>query len=271
MRILRVAVLVLFTITFALFSLIFVREKLNTDTTIPQIIVEGEIIDVSLEATDEELLKGITAYDEKDGDLTDKIIIESVSRFMEKGISRVTYAVCDSDNNIVTATRKIRYKDYESPRFALKRALCYSVYETPKLNDVITVSDSIVGDITSDMILTSDDYTRSVTGVFTINANVTTEKGDTATLELPLIVEDRSEAAPEIELKEYLIYADIGDKINFEDYLIKATTNEEEDITDDVTIETKINMKKAGTYLVHYYAVDENENKGHTVLTVVVG
>ncbi len=271
MRILRGVVLALFIIVFALFSFVFIREKINTDNTIPAITVEGEIIDVSLEATDEELLKGITAFDEKDGDLTDKIIIESVSRFVEKGVSKVTYAVCDSDNNIATATRKIRYKGYESPRFALSRALCYSVYETPRLNDVITVSDSLVGDITSDMILTSDDYTKSVTGVFTVTATVTTEKGDTATLELPLIVEDRSEAAPEIELKEYLIYADKGEKIDYEDYLVRATNNDEEDITDDVTIETKINTKKAGTYLVHYYAVDDNDNKGHTVLTVVVG
>lgn len=270
MRILRISVLLIFVIVFALFSLVFVREKLTKDTTIPKITIEDEIIDVSLKVSDKELLVGISAYDEKDGDLTDKIIIESVSRFIEPGISRVTYAVCDEDNNIATATRKIRYKGYESPEFNLKRSLCYSVYETPKLKDVVTVKDSLAGDITSDLILTSEDYTKSVTGVFTINAKVTTEKGDTATLDIPLIVEDRSESAPEIELKDYLIYVKKGDNIDFEDYIVKATDSEDEDITDDVTIEKKINMKKAGTYLVHYYAVDDNDNKGHTVLVVVV-
>lgn len=270
MRILRGGVLTLFIIVFLAFSFIFVREKITTDTTIPVINVEGEIIDVSLKATDEELLKGISAYDEKDGDLTSEIIIESVSRFIEPGVSRVTYAVCDNDNNIATATRKIRYKGYEAPKFYLSEALCYSVYETPNLKKAVTARDSLMGDITSDMILTSEDYTRSVTGVFTINARVTTPKGDTATLDLPLIIEDRSEAAPEIELKEYIVYANKGDKIDFEEYLVKATDIDEKDITDDVTIETKINMKKEGTYLVHYYAEDGNENKGHTVLVVVV-
>lgn len=270
MRILRISVVVLFVIVLAVFSLVFVREKMTRDTTIPKITIEDEIIEVSLKATDEELLEGVSAYDEKDGDLTDKIIIESVSRFVEKGVSRVTYAVCDEDNNITSATRKIRYKGYESPKFNLNRALCYSVYETPKLKDVVTVKDSLLGDISSDLILTSDDYTKSVTGVFTVTARVITEKGDTAVLELPLIVEDRSEAAPEIKLKKYLIYADKGDEIDFEDYLVKATDSEDRDITDDVTIEKKINMKKAGTYLVHYYAEDRNDNKGHTVLVVVV-
>lgn len=270
MRVLRISVLIIFLIVSVAFSLVFVKEKTTKDTTLPQITIEDEIIDVSLEATDEELLKGISAYDEKDGDLTDKIIIESVSRFIEPGVSRVTYAVCDEDNNITSATRKIRYKDYEAPKFNLKRSLCYSVYENPKLKDVVTVKDCILGDITSDLILTSDDYTKSVAGVFTITANVTTAKGDTATLDIPLIVEERSESAPEIELKEYLIYADKGEKIDFEDFLVKATDSEDEDITDDVTIEKKINMKKAGTYLVHYYAVDDNDNRGHSVLVVVV-
>lgn len=271
MRVLRGSVLVLFIIVFAAFSFIFVREKLTSDKTLPVIKVEGEIIDVSLKATDEELLKGISAYDEKDGDLTNEIIIESVSRFIEPGVSRVTYAVCDNDKNIATATRKIRYKDYKSPRFSLSEALCYSVYETPNLKKAIKVTDSLAGDITADMILTSEDYTKSVTGVFTINARVTTAKGDTATLDIPLIVEDRSDAAPEIKLKKYLIYADKGSEIDFEDYLVEAIDSDDRDITDDVTIETKINMKKEGTYLVHYYAEDRNDNKGHTVLVVVVG
>lgn len=270
MRILRRAVLIVFILVLAAFSFIYIREKITTDKTIPQIKIEDEIIEVSLNATNEELLKGITAFDEKDGDLTDKIIIESVSRFVEKGVSRVTYAVCDSDNNIASATRKIRYEGYKSPEFSLNRALCYSVYETPRLSDVVTVTDSISGDITSDLILTSEDYTKSVTGVFTVNAKVTTEKGDTASIDLPLIIEDRSEAAPEIQLKKYLIYVDKGKKIDFEKYLVKATDSEDRDITDDVTVETKINTKKSGTYLVHYYAQDRNDNKGHTVLTVVV-
>ena len=270
MRILRVSVVVLFVIVFAAFSFVFLKEKFTKDTTIPQITIEDELIDVSLKATDEELLAGVSAYDEKDGDLTDKIIIESVSRFVEPGVSRVTYAVCDEDNNITSATRKIRYKGYESPKFHLNRSLCYSVYETPKLKDVVTVTDSISGDITSDLILTSEDYTKSVTGVFNINAKVITAKGDTAALDIPLIVEERSESAPEIELKDYLIYADKGDEIDFEEYLVKATDSEDKDITDDVTIEKKINMKKPGTYLVHYYAVDDNDNKGHSVLVVVV-
>ena len=270
MRVLRVSVILLFVAVSAIFGYLFYQEKTTTDTTIPEIKIKDEIIDVSLKATDKELLKGVTAYDEKDGDLTDKIIIESVSRFIETGVCRVTYAVCDADNNIASATRKIRYKDYTSPQFRLNRSLCYSIYENPELKNAVSATDCLTGDISSDLVLTSEDYTKSVAGVFTINAKVTTPKGDTASLDLPFIVEDRSDSAPEIELKEYLVYAEKGDKINFEKFLVKATDSKDKDITDAVTIEKKINMKKAGTYLVHYYAVDENDNRGHSVLVVVV-
>lgn len=270
MRILRSMVIVLFTITLIAFTFIFIREKLTEDKTIPKITVKGEIIDVSLKATDKELLQGISAYDEKDGDLTGDIIIESVSRFIETGVSKVTYAVCDSDNNITTATRKIRYKDYKAPEFDLNESLCYSIYETPKLKNAVSVKDCLAGDITSELILSSEDYTKSVAGVFTINARVTTAKGDTASLDLPLIVEDRSAAAPEIVLKDYLIYVEKGEKINFEKFIDKAIDVDENDITDDVTVEKKINTKKEGTYLVHYYVEDKDDIKGHTTLVVVV-
>lgn len=90
---------------------------INADKTIPVITVEEELIEVSLKATDEELLKGVSAHDEKDGDLTGNIIIESVSGFTEKGVSKITYAVCDSNNNVAKTTRKIRFNGYQSPKF----------------------------------------------------------------------------------------------------------------------------------------------------------
>ena len=46
-----------------------------------------------------------------------EVIVESVSRFTDKGVCKVTYAVCDSDNHIAKATRKIIYTDYVSPTF----------------------------------------------------------------------------------------------------------------------------------------------------------
>ena len=88
MKILRYSVLALFIITLCAFVWFNIMQ-LRLDHTYPEIIIENDIIDVSLDADRSELLTGVTAYDEKDGDITDKIIIESISRFTEKGVSVV--------------------------------------------------------------------------------------------------------------------------------------------------------------------------------------
>ena len=112
MKLLRIGVLVLFVIVSAVFGWMFIDEKLNADKTVPVITIESELLEVSLEADNEELLKGVSAYDEKDKDITDRIIVESVSNFIDDGVCKVTYAVCDNDNHVAKKTRKIKYKDY---------------------------------------------------------------------------------------------------------------------------------------------------------------
>lgn len=96
MRFLRIAVSALFAVTLIVFSYFFISNKLNRDDTIPVITVEGDMLDVSIKATNEDLLKGVTAHDDKDGDITSKVIVESISKFTEKGVCKVTYAVCDA-------------------------------------------------------------------------------------------------------------------------------------------------------------------------------
>ena len=164
MKPLRIIVLITFFFISVASLAVFVSEKINEDKTIPVITVDEEVVEVSLKATDEEILRGVTAHDEKDGDLTDKIIIESISRFTEKGVSKVTYAVCDSNNNVAKATRKIKFKGYQSPKFKVSGNLCFSLYERIDIREFITASDSLDGNITSKIIITSQEYSSTNAG-----------------------------------------------------------------------------------------------------------
>ena len=271
MRLLRLCVVLVFVVMSILFVGFYVKEKATTDKTIPVITVEGDIIEVSFEATEEELLKGVTAHDKKDGNITNKIIVESVSKFLDDGICKVTYAVCDNDNNVANATRKIKFKNYESPKFSMKASTCYSIYEKINISDAISAYDCIDGDISRSIIVTSDDFTPSVTGVFNIEITVTNSKGDISTIKIPLVVEDRSVSSPEIELKEYLIYVDEGDEVDFSEYIVGATDAKGESVSDTIRIETNVDLTKKGTYSVHYYATDAKGAQGHTILNVIVG
>lgn len=282
MKIMRIIVAIIFVIVSIVAATVFVSETLKTDKNAPVINISGEVIDVSIKATNEDLLAGVTAYDKKDKDLTGQVIVESISRFTEKGVCKVTYAVCDSDNNIAKATRKIRYTDYSSPRFTVTGNLCFSMYEIVDIREFIHVNDCLDGNITSRIITTSENYSSTDAGFYTIKSTVTNSKGDYAEIELPLIVEDRPLSSPKIELSEYLIYVSAGQRIELNSYIVDALTVGEESIKDRVVIESTTNVVSAdgvytatfaeeGTYHVHYYATDANGYRGHSVMTVIVG
>ena len=271
MRILRIAVLGLFVVATVISGVLFVKDKITTDTTIPKITIEEEVLEVALDAEKDAFLKGVTAFDEKDGDITDKVIVESISKFIEEGVCKVSYAVCDNDNNVATAVRKVRYKGYKSPQFKMSGSPCYSIYEYIDLFDIISAKDCIDGDISKDIVITSKDFAGSTAGVFNIEATVTNSKGDTSTLKFPIVVEDRTPGAPVIELKDYLVYTSVNKTVDLKKMLLKATDNHDTDLTQSVRIETNADFSKEGTYSVHYYVTDELGSQGHTVLIIVVG
>lgn len=135
MKWLRRITLILFATMLVAFIAFSVLDKLKTDNSIPTISLELEELEISVKDKKETLLNGVTAYDEKDGDITDKVLVESISKFIEPGIFDVTYAVSDSDNHVTKKTRRVRYKDYTQPEFYMKRALVYSVDEEVDIRD----------------------------------------------------------------------------------------------------------------------------------------
>lgn len=269
MKILRYSVTILFTITLAVFVLFNIRQ-LGMDDTVPVITIDGELLDVSIAATDTELMSGVSAYDEKDGDITDKVIVESISRFTEPGVSIVKYAVCDNDDHVSSATRRIVYTDYAPPRFTLSSSLVFGVSHSINIRNLLGATDSIDGDISKKVIITASDYSSSTTGIYTISAKVTNSKGDMITLQLPVYVEELSLAAPEIALDSYLLYLKVGDEFDPASDLLYARDHEQNDLTADVSLDTDLDLSRPGMYEVHYRVSDAYERKGHAILTVIV-
>lgn len=271
MKFYRIAVIVLFLAVSGVFLYTYITERMTVDTTFPVITLEDAVLELSVNAEDKDFLDGVTAFDEKDGNITDRIIVESVSKFIKPGICKVTYAVCDEDNHVATAVRKVKYTDYSSPRYSLTESPCYSVYEAVNIKNALTVTDCFDGKLDGSMILTSNDYATATEGVFNIDVTVTNSMGDTSVLTFPLIVENRSLSAPEIELSQYLLYVDIGEEIDPEEYLVSAIDYKERDVLRKVTVDTNLNVNKEGTYIVHYYAEDDRGERGHSIMIVMVG
>ena len=126
----------------ALLGVYMVRDNAGKDRAEPVIKVDGDRIEVSVKDGEEALMQGVTAEDAEDGDLTDKVIVESIGRFGADGCRTVTYAVIDSDSLVGHATRKLAYTDYTPTRFSMDKPLSFeTVMELYNSNKLIEHED----------------------------------------------------------------------------------------------------------------------------------
>lgn len=270
MRFFRVAVTFLFIAMSLVFVFVLYTDVIKKDSSVPVITIDQQSIDVKIGVSEEELLKGVTASDKKDGDLTSKVIVESLSHFTEKGVCTVTYAVCDSDHHVANAERTIRFTDYKSPHFVLLDSLCFVANKYQDVTSLIGAVDDIDGDITSNVIVTSDNFQMDTAGTYKIKAKATNSMGETITIELPAVVEEKMSSNNKIELKDYLIYVKKGTTPNFNNYIVGVKDPTDTKINIPVTVSTDYNANAEGIYSVNYYATDEMGRQSHSILLVVV-
>ena len=239
-------------------------EKINTDKVPPVITAPEGVLKISVEAKEKDLLKGVKAVDAVSGDVTDTIVIESISPFTESNTRIITYAAIDGSQNIGRLERTMEYTDYERPRFELSGPLRVpSGISSPILKNVHAYSN-LDGDISSRVKYTYSEYFNTThVGACTVEFRVMDSAG---TVEyLPAIVEVYDERVERIEvnLTDYLVYIDKGDEFTAEKYFKNSSTEGKLDIISNVDTD------KPGIYLVDYI-VSADSNVGKTNLIVIV-
>ena len=234
----------------------------------PEISCPNEILEVSAGDSEEALLEDVTAFDAQDGDLTGKLQLSGVSKMLSDHRVKASFVVFDSDHNLASHTRMIRYTDYTAPRFSVEEPLIYNRSEAISLLDRIRATDCIQGDIT-EFVRTSDLTATSEPEVYTVDLQVTNSMGDTARLTLPVIRQEGIAIRPEVKLSQYLVYLERGSAFRAKDYLVYVSTPEGIGDKEDVQISGSVDTSTPGTYMVHYtYPLDTTS--GTSVLTVVV-
>ncbi len=245
---------------------------LNDDTTAPILSVDTEVLEVSVNATEEELLQGVTAMDDEDGDVTDAILVEGISNLMDNDTAIVTYAAFDDVGNVSKATRTIRYKNYQPPVFGQKKALVFQSNTSPDILTFMSANDKVDGDISNRIkgTLISDTNNLNNTGVHEVEFRVTNSLGDTEYLTLPVEVYAAGTYNANVELNDYLVYIKRGSVFHPEDYLEKLVVGYNEyslknqnPPIENLTIEQVRELpedrdREIRTYINNY--VDPNEN-----------
>lgn len=267
---LRRITLLLFAIVLVAFAAFSVLDRIKTDNSVPEIILETSELSISVKDSKEVLLKGVTARDKKDGDITHKVLVESISKFIEPGVFDVTYAVADGDNHVSKAIRRVRYTDYTQPEFYMKRALVYSVDEEVDIRAAVGARDCIDGDISDRVTILATDFVQNTAGVFTVSLQVSNSMGHMIYLDVTVHVEGNETMAPQIQLEKSLIYIKKGEKPVFEDYIKEVTVNGVLMKDYGLLVSTNFDSEKEGTYNVHYYISTKEGYEGHSILTVVV-
>ena len=252
------------------------------DTTPPVITVEEEILEISVESGEELLMNGITATDDRDGDVTASLLVESIYGMSEDHVTTVTYAAFDRAGNVAKLQRQVRYTDYRKPRFRLFGSLCFPYNSGFDLLDYVGAEDVLEGDIRRRVRVTliSDTGSISEIGSHVVRFQVTNSLGDTVQMDLPLEVYDPEWYTASVELDEYMVYLKTGTVFKAADYLKSfSVRGEETDLSRGATggiqcdIDSDVNTAVPGIYRVKY-TLSQNINMttfaGQAVLLVIV-
>ena len=276
MKNLQIILIVVFLIVSVVFCAFFCYDRLMVDREAPMIVCDGVPLEVSVTAADRELCAGLTATDNVDGDLTDRIVVRKVSQLYGSNTAMIQYAVFDSSSNVCTYSRSVTYTDYRKPRFSLTQPLIYNLNSVVSLSDRLTAYDSINGDISQRIRVSSSAVTSSEKGLYPITVQVTNSSGDTAVAKLTVTIENITAHHPVIRLSEYLIYADLNSQLDedtLRSYIVSAketASGENLDFNDIIIDADNLNLSARGSYDVVYSYTNSRGLAYNVILTVVV-
>ncbi len=215
MKRLRIIILIFFFAVAAFFGAYHLIDRFTSDKVAPVITAESDTLEVTIDATEADLLAGMSATDNIDGDVTDMLVVISKSKFIRKGTLRVNYAAFDQSSNVRTYSREVTYTDYVSPHFSLKAPLRFaSSSSNHDFLGKLKAFDCLDGDISKkirisygDTVAVSDTITEQ-----TVDIIVTNSYGDSSNLRLTVRFEDFESYNTQCPaLSEYLIYTKVGE------------------------------------------------------------
>ena len=235
------------------------------DHTPPVITVPDTVIQTSVQAGRENLLHGVTAMDDKDGDVSDRVVIEKIAGIFDGNKTTITYAAFDQSGNVAKAQRTMEYTDYEPPKFGLSAPLIFRTGSGFNVFGPMSASDGMDGSLTRQIkgTLMSEGTSLDEAGTYQVEFRVTNSLGDTVHLTLPVEVNSRGCTESDPKLTTYLAYRKVNTPFDPMAY-ITAESKER-----PLTVTSGVDMSKPGVYTVNY--VDQRgESYGKTRLIVVV-
>ena len=272
--------MILVVLIIALSAVIFLQSA-SEDRTPPEITFDKKSITVKVADDNSKLLKGVKATDNRDGDISGEVTIDSISDFAADGSRTITYAAVDRSDNVTKKSRKLLYSDYRKPEFTFTDSPVFSSTDSSiNIADILQANDVFDGDISSFIRLKDDNIRVGQAGTYFALATVYNSAGDKAELKLPIFIDAvNTNDAPKINLKTYLVYLNKGSqKPNWRKYVdsVRNHSNRSATSSDAATLEKikiddgNVDTSKSGCYYVSYEYTNPDKSTSVTRLVVAV-
>ncbi len=209
-------------------------------------IVQGTKID---------LLDGVTAKDEEDGDLTVKITVEGTVDIDKPGTYEITYKVVDSKNEKTFKKITITVTENKKPEIIAEDKTVTVNTKFDTLKDV-SAKDEEDGNLTDKIEVIENTVDMSKVGEYQITYKVVDSYNQEVTKTIKVsVVKDQD---PVINASDKTIYLnDAFDELKN----VTATDMEDGDLTKEIkVIENTVNTKELGEYIVIYQVTDSAKN-----------
>ncbi|PEE83092.1 immunoglobulin-like domain-containing protein [Bacillus toyonensis] len=214
-------------------------------------------------------MTGVSAIDEKDGDITSKIKVDGNVDTSKPGTYEVTYTITNSKGLTIVRKQPVKVKETEgtkneAPVLTVPFTTTLHVGEEFDPMAGVSATDKEDGNLTN-KVKYKGNVDTSKPGKYIVEYWVIDSKGVNATATRSVIVKENEET-PDMEPK---LTAPTKTTINVGDKFdpmagVKAIDNEDGNITSKVTVDGNVNTSKPGTYELTYTVLD---SKGHKVTT----
>lgn len=237
--------------------------RFQSDRTGPEIRCDNADLLYTDDMSDSDLLKNVSAYDEKDGDVTDTLAVESVYPVDDTEVC-VVYVAKDSSNNITKAKKNLGYGGDSGEKMGAdpSSAQDADVLNGPEVPDESEASDTNDG-------LNSSEEEQSDG----LSDTASSDEAEQARAEQEAAADAMPAQSPRIYLTDYVVKVPVGTTVDRLSY-VKEITDDADNVYDlwtKIQIQGTLDTLTPGTYECTYYVVDSQGNTSNqAVLKYIV-
>ena len=214
---------------------------IGEDRNGPEISVPQEEITYVAGTDTSALLNGVTAQDNRDGDVTDTVTIESIIPNADQTGASVVYVAKDSKNNVTKETRTILYSTDANQ--AAAQAAAEQAAADQAAQDQAAAEQAAQGDAAGESAQTTDDgAAQNEAAIAALSAE-----------------------SPRIYLTQYSVELERGAELNELSYVQDISDDEDsrDELYQGIQISGEVDTNTPGEYTLEYHVVDSDGNNSN--------